>query len=194
MPFISVDVEASGPIPGVFDLLSVGAVRVLKNGDGYITTDDEFYMELKPHYGGIDPEAMRVHGMSIERLRAEGLEFNAAAEGFRKWVMEGLSDGYPPVFVGYCATFDWAYINDLFLQTGVINPFGYKALDLRALAMGAMKMPWLELHQDSILPSLGLPPLDPKEAHNALADARHQAKMLVGLLEFAGISDAIKYP
>jgi hypothetical protein len=55
-------------------------------------------------------------------------------------------------------------------------------------------MPWLELKQETILPQLGIEPLSEAVAHNALADARHQAHMLCRLLERAGLPHAIRNP
>ncbi|MFM7202252.1 MAG: 3'-5' exonuclease [Myxococcota bacterium] len=192
MPFISVDIEASGPIPGVYDMLSFGAVRVRHEDGLYIPSNDEIYLELRPEYGGVDAGAMRVNKMDLEQLKLEGLGQIEAASRIRAWALEGASRTDPPVFVGYCANFDWAFVNDLFIRTGVDNPFGYKALDIRALAMGILGVPWLNLNQETILPALGLLPLSEALAHNALADARHQAYMLCKLLSKAGMSEAVR--
>jgi DNA polymerase III epsilon subunit-like protein len=186
MVYVSLDVEASGPLPGFFDLLSVGAVAVRTGSGGHpAIVDDPLYIELKPHHGTADPEAMAVHGLDPKRLSREGLELDAAAQAIATWVGRVAPESDPPVFVGYCANFDWAYINDLFHRTGLENPFGYKALDIRSLALGLLGLPWEELRQERILPLLELSPLDEAQAHNALADARHQAEMLIRLLERA---------
>lgn len=126
---------------------------------------------------------MAVHGLDPEQLAREGKDLETAANELADWVHRVSSEADPPVFVGYCANFDWAYINDLFHRTGIENPFGYKALDLRSLALGLLGLGWEELRQDQILPLLELAPLAPEVAHNALADARHQAGMLIRLLE-----------
>ncbi len=182
MPYVSVDIEASGPIPALYDMLSFGAVRVERVGDRYVPTDDEIYVELQPTYGGVQSSAMKVHGLSLERLAAEGLPIKEAAARIDAWVSRSATPDDPPIFVGYCANFDWAFVNDMFLRYRKQNPFGYKALDIRALAMGILGFSWLELSQETILPALGLEPLDPKLAHNALEDARHQARILCALL------------
>lgn len=192
MPFISIDIEASGPIPGVYDMLSLGAVRVVKAEGGYIPQADELYVELAPAFGGVDPGAMKVNKLDLERLRAEGLGHRETATRLRDWALQGATRADPPVFVGYCATFDWAFVNDLFIRTDVENPFGYKALDIRALAMGILKVPWLNLNQETILPLLNLNPLSEDVAHNALADARHQANMLCRLLSLGGMAEAVR--
>ncbi len=183
MPFVSVDIEASGPIPGVYDMLSFGAVRIARAGRRYVPTADEIYLEIKPTYGGVQTSAMEVHGLDIEKVMRDGVTIGDAAKQIEAWVDAHATTEDPPVFVGYCANFDWSFVNDMFLRHHHKNPFGYKALDIRALAMGVLGMPWLELTQEKILPALGLKPLDEALAHNALEDARHQAGMLCALLD-----------
>lgn len=181
--YVSVDVEASGPLPPDYDLLSVGAVVVHEEEGGWRFDPEEFYVELKPRTGREDPEAMAVHGLDPERLRREGLDPDEAARRFDRFVRERCAAAREAVFVGYCANFDWAYVNDLFYRAGVANPFGYKALDLRSFAFGVLGWQWDGLRQSRLVPALGLRAPGPGEAHHALADARHQARMLVKLLE-----------
>lgn len=184
MAFISVDVEASGPLPGFFDLLSIGAVAVDVAGGAVRIADGGFYVEIAPLHGRADPAAMRVNRLDLARLAREGVALPVAARQFADWTRAVSTDG-PPVFVGYCANFDWAFVNDLFFRAEIDNPFGYKALDLRSMALGALDLPWEELRQERMLPLLGLTPLSEADAHHALADARHQAAMFKALMECA---------
>ncbi|MBK6940484.1 MAG: 3'-5' exoribonuclease [Planctomycetes bacterium] len=184
MAFISVDVEASGPLPGFFDLLSIGAVAVEVADRAIRIAEGGFYVEIAPLHGRADPAAMRVNRLDLTRLAREGVPLPLAARRFADWTRSVSTDG-PPVFVGYCANFDWAFVNDLFFRAEIDNPFGYKALDLRSMALGALDLPWEELRQERMLPLLGLTPLADAEAHHALADARHQAAMFKALTECA---------
>ena len=63
--YISVDVEAAGPIPGTYSLLSIGACVVGNPGQS-------FYSELKPISGAFVAKAMAVHGLSLETLKQTG--------------------------------------------------------------------------------------------------------------------------
>lgn len=65
--FISVDVEASGPIPGEYSMLSIGACLVFDD-------TQTFSCYLKPISDRYVPEALKVTGLSLERLRSDGLD------------------------------------------------------------------------------------------------------------------------
>ena len=184
MAYISIDVEASGPLPPEYDLLSVGAVRVARGADGaWAADEDGFYVELKPRSGREDPGAMAVHGLDPAVLRRDGAAPAEAARALADWVREVTGPDEPAIFVGYCANFDWTYVNELFHHAGIDNPFGYKALDIRSVAHGVFSdVAWEELTQETILPRLDLAPLGEDDAHHALADAQHQARMLIALL------------
>jgi hypothetical protein len=66
MSFYSIDVEADGPIPGKYSMISFGAVKV--EGD----LKETFYAEINPISTKWEPEALAVSGFS----REETLKFN----------------------------------------------------------------------------------------------------------------------
>lgn len=184
--FFSVDVEASGTLPGFYDLLSIGAVTVARGPGEYAVGSHEFYVEIQPQHGTFNPASMEVNRLDLKRLANEGVPLVEAATRFAAFVKAVCPRRDPPVFVGYCANFDWAFVNDMFQRAGIVNPFGYKALDLRSMAYGVFSYDWGRISHTRLLQLLEQPPLPASEAHHALADARHQAKMLVGLLAARG--------
>ena len=182
--FISIDVEASGSVPGMFNLVSVGATAVRKTDGRWTLDPDDLYFELKPVFDGFDPEAMAIHGISREHLEATGLETREAMEKLRSWSLEraGGPDSRP-VFVGHNALFDWAYINHYFKHTGVVNPYGYDGLDTKALSMGTLGIPWRQANKSVLQKRLPIPKHEDDKAHRADYDARYQAEILRALLE-----------
>jgi ribonuclease T len=165
--FISVDVEASGPIPGEYSLLTIGACSV----------DDDsktFYAQLKPLNRNAVPEALAVTGLSLEQLERHGQAPSDAMTAFAAWI-EGtaLKDG-KPVFVGLNAPFDWSFVNYYFLKFTGQNPFGFAALDIKALYMGATGCMWSQTGSSQIAKRVK-PKL--KGTHNALDDALYQAEL-----------------
>jgi DNA polymerase III epsilon subunit-like protein len=181
-----VDVEASGPIPDPYNLVSIGAVAVRRQGPRRepgawaVDTATQFYVELKPAYPGFDAEAMAIHGISREHLEESGVEPVVALTRLADWA-RGL--GGRPVLVGHNAVFDWAYVNHYFVRTGVANPFGWKALDTKSLAAGILRLPFLETSKENLARLLpGLEPEDQAQKHRADYDALYQAHLLVELL------------
>ncbi|WP_259664049.1 MULTISPECIES: 3'-5' exonuclease [Rhizobium] len=104
--FISVDVETSGPIPGEYSLLSIGACSVFE-------PENTFSCKLKPISGAFVPKALEVAGLSLKDLERDGLDPTKAMAGFAKWLRSIGSNG-TIVFVGFNAPFDWSFVNYYF--------------------------------------------------------------------------------
>jgi len=183
MIYVCVDCEASGPMAPLYNLLSIGATTV-HDRDGAVELGETFYVELKPIFSGFDPGALAVCGLDPERLRRDGLEPREAMERLRDWVAErsGPDDGRP-VFVGHNAVFDWAYVAYYFAHVGLDNPFGYKGIDSKSLAMGRLGLPWEQTSKERLESLLDLPPQDSARIHRADYDSWYQAWILKRLIE-----------
>ena len=164
---ISVDVETSGPIPGEYSMLTIGACVV----DEPTLT---FARSLKPIGHGADPAAMEVTGLSLDELRLSGLEPEAAMRAFADWLAGLAADGGSLVFVGLNAPFDWAFVNYYFHRFVGANPFGFTAIDIKAYFMGVTGCRWEDTKS-----SLMAGRLEPTLAgtHDALQDALYQAEL-----------------
>jgi DNA polymerase III epsilon subunit-like protein len=169
--FISVDVETSGPIPGDYSMLSLGACVVGANGD--------FYAEFKPITEKSLPEAVKVSGLDLDRLAASGERPEEALARLRDWVKQVCVDA-KPVFVGFNAGFDWSFVNWYFIHFLGENPFGFAPLDVKAYYMGLVGCRWDDTRSSRIRTEF-----QPAERgdHNALTDARAQAEMFRKMLE-----------
>jgi len=186
MVYFCVDCEASGPVPPLFNLLSVG-VCVVRPAGGRHVLGDELYLELRPIFPGFDPEAMAVCGLERVRLETEGKDPREAMVLLRDWVLErNRATPERPVFVGHNAVFDWAYIAYYFAHFGLENPFGYKGIDTKSLAMGRLGLSWNDTSKENLERLLRLPPQDPAQIHRADYDARYQALILQAILDREG--------
>ena len=157
MTYFCVDCEASGLVPPLFNLLSIGVTVVRQRGDRHVL-GESFYVELKPIFPGFDPGAMAVCGLDAERLRREGTEPRDALDRLARFVREQndcSSDS--PCFVGHNAVFDWSHIAYYFAHFGMENPFGYKGLDTKSLAMGRLGISWRDTSKESLETLLALP-------------------------------------
>jgi DNA polymerase III epsilon subunit-like protein len=183
MTYVCVDVEASGQVPPLYNLLSIGAVVVRRQGSHHVL-GDSFYAELRPVFPGFDPKALAVCGLDVERLAREGEPPREALARFNTWVeRQNAGTRERPVFVGHNAVFDWAYLSFYYAHHDLPNPFGYKGLDTKSLAMGRLGIPWNETNKETLERMLGLPPQDPAQTHRADYDAWYQALILKGLLD-----------
>ena len=165
--YVSVDVEASGPAPGRYSLLSLGACLV----DDPART---FYAELQPIGEGATAEAMAVHNLDLERLKRDGLPPAEAMKQFEAWLEAVVPDGALPVFVGFNAAFDWMFVADYFDRFLGRNPFGHTALDLKAYFMGLTGGAWSDTTKGALAVRY---PDHPHLTHNALQDAIDQAAL-----------------
>ena len=164
--FISVDIEAAGPVPGEYSLLSIGACNV--NND-----TETFACELKPINSNADPKALEVSGFSLADLERNGLAPDEAMKQFGSWLGK-VAQGGTLVFVGFNAPFDWSFINYYFHRFSVSNPFGFTALDIKAYYMGATGCAWSDTRSSQIHADV-----KPKRHsdHTALHDAQYQAEL-----------------
>jgi ribonuclease T len=171
--YVSVDVETSGPYPGEYSLLSIGACTVFQ-------PRATFYAEIKPINDNMIPEAMQVHYLSMEQLSVHGEELCVALERFETWLAEHAPPGQKPIFVAFNAAFDWMFLAYYFHHCLGRNPFGHAALDIKAYAMGKLGVCWAETSMRYLGPRfMGDQPL----SHHALRDAIDQADLFIKIME-----------
>jgi ribonuclease T len=173
--YISVDIEAAGPVPSVFSMLSLGAVVV----------DDPkrtFYVELKPVNDKFLPDAMKVVGRTLQDFAKNGHDPKEAMTAFRDWLLS-VATAAKPVFIGFNATFDWAFVNFYFHEYLGENPFGFGGIDIKSYYMGMTGCAWEDTRSSRIRPELKGPS---PHTHNALDDAVEQAEMFKRMREKAG--------
>ncbi|MGC1852400.1 MAG: hypothetical protein WA687_08180 [Solirubrobacterales bacterium] len=135
--YISVDVEADGPIPGPYSMLAFGmAVAGDFNGEVFRvppTDQSSFYRELKPISDRFDAEALRVSGLDRDRLQLEGVEPDDAMREASAWIVAQAGDRRP-VLVGYPVVFDWMFLHWYFVNFAGDSPFGFSsALDIKTM-------------------------------------------------------------
>lgn len=181
--YISVDVEADGPIPGDYSMLSFGmCVAARFDGETFQPTDpdmDAFYRELRPISERWLPEAVEVSGLDRDRLAGDGTEPVAAMTEAAQWV-QGVAGDARPVAVAFPLAFDWLFLYwylARFAESG--SPFEFSsALDMKTMfARGA----------GVVLDQAGLGDIPLKmrssrpHTHHALDDAKQQAELFAGL-------------
>jgi len=181
--YFCVDIECNGPVPGLYAMVSLGAVAVAPDADGHLQLGAQFYAELQPDAPRFDARAAAVHGLDQDRLRREGLPRPDFCAALSAWVGAQTKPGTEPAFVGHNAPFDWSFVSYLFAEQQLRNPFGYKALCTKAMATGALDLHWLDSSKEVLAERLPIRTEDKSQKHRADYDAAYQAEILVALLD-----------
>ena len=164
-----VDIESDGPCPGIYSMLSLGAVKFSKRG-----TADKFYGEMRPLQDAMSmPEALAVNGFTVEQV-ANFPHPSDTMHKFLDWIKQTNSEGSRPVFVSDNPAFDWQFVNYYFHFFTEGNPFGHSARRIGDFAAG--RKGDFFAHQDWRKFAIT------KHTHNALDDAQGNAEAMVQLL------------
>jgi hypothetical protein len=167
--YVAVDVEADGPIPGPYSMLSLGMAVVGRR-------DLRFYREMGPISDQFDPEALAVSGLDRDRLAREAATPREAMAAAAAWV-DGLRALGRPVFLAAPAVWDGMFVHWYFVRFIGRNPFGItgSGIDLRSFWMGRTGRAWTEGGADHIKEFVGLGELP--HTHHAGDDAAELARI-----------------
>ncbi len=125
-----VDVEADGPIPGDFSMVSIGAVKVEP------TLCKRFYAELKPISDKCKSESLAVCKFTREQTMQFDEPFDVMNR-FALWLEKEC--GKHLFFISDNAGFDWQFVNWYFQHFLGYNPFGFSSTDIVSLFNGLTK-------------------------------------------------------
>ncbi len=189
--YIACDVEADGPIPGPYSMLSLGMAVVGR-------PDLTFYTEIRPISDQFVPQALAVSGLDRDRLLREAPAAEEAMAAAAAWV-NGLRKVGRPVFLAAPAVWDGMFIHWYFLRFTGKSPFGQtgSGVDLRSYWMGLTGCEWVATRKGIIKSRLGLSGVE--HTHHAADDARELAAVFEALLEHAAAArrygtDAVPAP
>ena len=162
MPYIMVDIESDGPIPGDYSMISFGAVLVNE------TLDKTFSGKLRPISDNYLPEALAVSGHS----RNDTLSFDdpqKVMQEFTQWLNEVSTEKL--VFISDNNGYDWMFICWYFHHFTGSNPFGHSSQNLGSLYKGIVKDTFQNFkHLRKTV-----------HTHNPLDDAKGNAEALIQL-------------
>jgi DNA polymerase III alpha subunit (gram-positive type) len=128
--YVMIDIEADGPIPGDYSMISFGAVVV----EPSLSTT--FYGKLRPISEQWVPDALAVSGFT----RDETLAFDdpkSVMTTFAAWLKQHVPKR--PMFIADNNGFDWSFINWYFHHFVGANPFGHSSTNLGSLYKGLVK-------------------------------------------------------
>jgi DNA polymerase III epsilon subunit-like protein len=164
MPYIMVDIESDGPIPGDYSMICFGAV-IVEPG-----LERTFYGRLKPISDKFVPEALAVSGFS----REECLTFNdplAVMQSFHDWICTHCKGRC--LFVSDNNGFDWQFINWYFHHFVGTNPFGFSSTNLGSLYKGMQRDMFVNFKHLRVT----------RHTHHPVDDAKGNAEALLKMKE-----------
>lgn len=180
--YISTDIEADGPIPGPNSMLSFGSAAYLKDK----TLVSTFEVNLECLEGAAaDPETEKwwsTQPEAWEYCRSNLQHPREAMQDYVKWLAT-LSG--KPVFVGYPASYDFMFVYWYLIKFTGASPFSHSALDIKTLAMVALKTDYRRSTPRN-MPKSWLD--DRPHTHKALDDAIGQGAMFCNILAELGLS------
>jgi ribonuclease T len=170
--YFSVDIEADGPIPGAYSMLSLGAVKIGQ-------PPANFYLEFRPISGSYVPAALEVSGLDRHKLALDGVAPQEGMQRFVDWIEEF---GGRPVFVSF-SSWDWGFVYYYLMRFLGRSPFGHSSLDIKSYYMGRYRTRWKETTGRYLLRGAR------ELTHNALEDAQKQGELFERLLTGASLDN-----
>lgn len=156
MAWVSVDVEADGPIPGDYSMVALGAVIVEPS------LEKTFYATLHPITEKWSAKSLQICGFSREQT----LLFEApqsVLRHFHQWLKR--YGGEHLFFISDNNGFDWQFVNWYFYHFLNTNPFGFNSSNLVSLYNG------LEKNMYSTYKTIRKKHTDHNPLHDALLNA-----------------------
>jgi len=183
--YISVDVEADGPIPMKYSMVCFGAVIVEP------TLSKTFYGQTRPIASEWIPDALAISGFSREEHKTFDEPEDVMIK-FRDWIKEN-SKGHP-IFISDNPAFDWQWTNFYFHFFLGENPFGFSARrigDLYCGMTGDAYSKWKHIRQEAF-------EFDGKKyegfnpTHDPVQDALGNAHALLYMNKIMGLKIGLK--
>ena len=168
MSYFMIDIEADGPIPGDYSMISFGVVIV----EPSLTRT--FAAKIRPISERWIKEALAVSGFT----RHETESFDApdkVMHSFRDWIKS--ENKGRAVFASDNNGFDWQFINWYFWKFVGANPFGHSSMNLGSLYQG------LEGDCSKSFKHLRVT----KHTHDPLDDAKGNAEAMLTMIEQHGL-------
>jgi hypothetical protein len=181
--YVSVDVEADGPIPGPHSMLSIGAAAFTIDwsppspASAMVGT---FSANLETLDGAAGVEATMLWWHSEPAAWAAArIDVRPPADVMRDF--SAWLDGLPgrPVFVAYPAGFDFTFVYWYAVKFTGKSPFSHAALDMKTMASTLLGTPYRDTTKRT-MPSRWLGP--EKHSHVAIEDALEQGEIFCKMM------------
>jgi hypothetical protein len=186
--YVSVDIEADGPIPGRYSMLALGmCVAGRFDGAQFEARDptaQTFYCELQPISAEVDAAALAIAHLDRDRLAREGTPPQRAMHDAASWLTSVAGDDRP-IVCAFPAAFDWSFLWWYMATYGPSEPpltFS-SCLDMKTMFATKGRRVFSMSGKSSLPAELRS---SRKHTHHALDDAIEQADTLARLFTWDG--------
>jgi hypothetical protein len=174
---VSTDIEADGPIPGVYSMLSFGSAAYLpdKTLVGTFSANLETLPDATTH-----PQTMQwwqTQPDAWSACRKDLQKPEVAMQNYSGWLKSLPGQ---PIFLAYPAPFDFMFIQWYLIRFTGESPFTYGAIDIKTYAMAMLKTSCSDSKKQNF-PSRWFDPGLP-HTHVALDDAKEHGALFCNML------------
>lgn len=173
--YVSTDIEADGPIPGKYSMLSFGSAAFTP--DKKIISTFSANLRTLPK-AKKDPETMKWWKTQSRAWEECRKNLQAPQKAMKKYVAWLKSLPGKPVFVAYPAGFDFTFIYWYLLKFAGESPFSFAALDIKTFAMAILKKDFHKIRKSS-MPKHWFD--QSRKSHVALNDAIEQGQLFCNM-------------
>lgn len=174
--YVSTDIEADGPIPGMYSMLSFASAAFSKDKEliSSFSANLEVLPEAKTH-----PRTMEWWRTQPEAWAACRIDLQDPAKAMRAYLEWLKKLPGRPVFLGYPVSFDYMFVYWYLMRFCDESPFSHSALDIKTYAMAVMKEDYRDCTKRN-MPKKWFDDLP--HTHVALDDAISQGALFCNML------------
>ncbi|HNB73920.1 MAG TPA: exonuclease [Acidobacteriota bacterium] len=174
--FVSTDIEADGPIPGPYSMLSFASAAY--RADKTLISTFSANLETLPGASG-HPLTMTWWETQRDAWIACRQNMRPPEEAMKEYLVWLKQLPGKPVFVAYPAAFDFMFVQWYLIRFTGESPFAHSALDIKSYAMAMLKSNFRE----TVKPALPRHWFDDlPHTHVALDDALEQGALFCNML------------
>jgi hypothetical protein len=179
--YVSLDIEADGPCPGLFSMLSFGmaAFTLEKELVGTLSINLQTLPDARTDPRTMQWWALPDNATAYEKSRVDPIPPRQAMLECKAW-LESMRRFGRPIICGAPSGFDFTFIYYYFQRELGESPVGFASLDLRSYAAAVLKKQYRHVGKRQYPPEWideGLP-----HTHVALDDAIEQGCILINMI------------
>lgn len=174
--YVSTDIEADGPIPGPYSMLSFASAAL--TADKIVVGTFAANLETLPGATS-HPDTMRFWAQHPAAYAATRVDLQTPEVAMQRYVAWLKQLPGTPVFVAYPATYDFMFVYWYLLRFAGESPFAHHGLDIRTFAMATLGTGYKQSGKNA-MPAHWFEALP--HTHNALDDAIEQGMLFCNML------------